>query len=102
MAPRRPDPDRLHASPVRVPVQQRELPLLAANGPVSYARVFVLHVALQPSSSGGPFAFHRGGRNAEDFRSFLDGESAKESKFNQPALLRIQARKPVQRVIKRD
>jgi len=44
-------------------------------------------------------AFDRGRLNSQDFRSLFDGEPSKESKLNNPALLRVEHRQSGQGLV---
>jgi hypothetical protein len=65
-------------------------------------RLFGCHFAIEPRSSGSPVAFDRGGRNTQSLGSFFNRETGKESKFDNPLLLRIHLSQFAQRIIERN
>src|SRR5215831_1528788 len=60
------------------------------------------HLPLQPQARGGPISFYSCRRNSQDFRGVFDGKPGKKSQLDDLALLRIEARQILQRVIQVD
>ena len=55
--------------------------------------------ALQPGARHRPLALHRGWRDADDLRRFLDGETTEVAQLDDACLLRIDRCKPRQRLV---
>lgn len=61
-----------------------------------------VHFAQQPQSRGRPFSLHSGRGNFQCFGSLVDGETGKESQFNQPRLSLVKDSERVQGIVERN